>query len=563
MRPSRFAPSAAVAVALAAGGCAPFDAPLDTPLQRLADRATAPLDTGGSGVGTPDPTPVEDATRAFVADAADRSMPGDPVAVALDELREAVLRNNLDLRVVRFDPQAAEESLNAERAKFDSVFVASAGFRDDDRPLGNSTLFGISSPDPAISGTAGVFTELEQDRELLEAQVGLDVPLPTGGAVRLRQGVEIDDKSAAGLRSTEDRSATRFSISQPLLRGAGLAVNTASIRIAGLSLGVSEAETKLTAIRVLADAEKAYWRQWAAQRVLEVQREQLGLAQSNLTLVRRLIEEGATAPVERFSAELAVAQQLEAVVVAETALRLRARELARILNRPDLPVGAGVAIDATTDPVLLRFDIDRDALIERAFAERVELLALELELAADSLRIDLARNAALPVFAVEFEFGLGDRRGSVASAFADSFDFENTSVAVGGRFAVPVTNDAAEARVRRSVLGRAQRLASLDQRRLAIRQEVHDAADVLEQNWQRILAARQNVIAATANYEADLTLLTDGLRNAQDVLVALQQLGAARQREVRVIAEYQAAQIDLAFATGVLLGRSGTEIDAP
>ena len=83
---------------------------------------------------------------------------------------------------------------------------------------------------------------------------------------------------------------------------------------------------------------------------------------------------------------------------------------------------------------------------------------------------------------------------------------------------------------------------------------------MLEQNWQRILAARQNVIAAGANYEAEQRLFREGLRTAQDVLVALQQLGKARQKEVKVIAAYQAAQIDLAYATGSLLGYAGTEI---
>ena len=38
--------------------------------------------------------------------------------------------------------------------------------------------------------------------------------------------------------------------------------------------------------------------------------------------------------------------------------------------------------------------------------------------------------------------------------------------------------------------------AARNQRELASRQEVFDALDVLDQNWQRILAARQNVIVS-------------------------------------------------------------------
>lgn len=609
------APAATACAALC--GCVPFEAPLETPVRRLTDEASAPLDTDGASIGTPEDRTVEDAARDFLRErsegdrsedgdtdgtpgtpalageppaqptdgdgtagtdetpgaagaqpaegAEDESDPDDPrasgaVALTLADVRTSVLEGNLRIRVARFDPRLADEALNAERAKFDATITASASYTDAEKPTGNTTLFGLSSDDPALSGARGGFTELEQDREKLESGVGLRIPLPTGGRVGLRQSFEIDDKSAVGVSSTEDRAATRFSISQPLLRGAGVRVNTASIRIARLDRGTSEAETKLTTIRLLASAEKAYWRLWAAQRVLDVQREQLDLARENLRLVRELIREGASPAVARFGAELAVAQQLEGLVVAETQVRLRARELSRLLNRPDLPVGEPAEIETATDPLLQRYELDRDALIERAFAERLELLRLELELAADALRVDLARNRTLPVFALDFEFGLGDRRGTIASAFADSFDFENPTLTIGGRAEIPLTNNAAEARLRRTVLGRMQRLASRDRQRLAVRQEVHDAADVLEQNWQRILAARQNVIAATGNYEAEQRLFVDGLRTAQDVLIALQQLGSARQREVRVIAEYQAAQIDLAFATGVLLGHSGAEL---
>ncbi|MEM0983614.1 MAG: TolC family protein [Planctomycetota bacterium] len=552
----------AAALALLAG-CVPYEAPLTMDLQRLSDRAAEPVDQAGLAIGETDPTSVEDATGAFLEEIQDedRGDPGESIPISLDELRRSVLQNNLDLAVVRFDPQTAEESLNAERAKFDAIFVADASYLDAEFPTGNTTLFGLSSPDPALSGTRGAFTELEQDREKFNAGVGLAVPLPTGGVIGIVQDFEIDDKSAIGVSSTEDRAETRFSISQPLLRGGGVFANTASIRLARLSLGATEAETRLTVIRVLASAEKAYWRLWAAQRVLEVQQQQLQLARNNYELVTRRIEEGLNAAVERFSAELAVAQQIEGLVVAETNVRLRARELSRVLNRTDLPVGITAPIEVTSDPRLTRFELDRDELVARALDERLELLELELKLASDAIKIGLARNAALPVFIVDFEFGLGDRQGTIASSFADSYDFENPSFAIGGRASIPITNDAAEARVRRSVLSRMQRLASRDQKRLAIRQEVHDAADVLDQNWQRILAARQNVIAATGNYQAEQQLFTDGLASAQDVLIAFQQLGSARQREVSVIAAYQSAQIDLAFATGVLLGYSNAVVD--
>lgn len=599
---ARLARSLTAAV-LCAQGCAAFDSPLDARSRRLIERINQPVESLGAWPGPVQTTDTDQAMRRFVASAtspqaqspdapnsaepgaaapgsdapgsvspgseqqpsdvasgvAPEVAPGADVALSLAEVRAQALRNNLDLAVVRLGPELAGESLNAERAKFDATFVADASFSDADLPTGNSTLFSIASPDPALAGLAGVFTEPEQERQQTLVGLGVEAPLPTGGRLGVRQSFEIDDKSAPGLLSSEDRSALSFSISQPLLRGAGVAVNTASIRLAGLGQGVEAAKAKLTAVRVLASAEKAYWRLYAAQQTLAVRREQLRLAADIAALVARLIEAGDLPPVERFAAELAVAQQLEAVVIATTALRIESRDLSRILNRPDLPLDRPRTITTLDKPRLVKFALDPDRLATQAQRDRLELLELELQLVADTIGLDLARNAALPVFVLDFQYGIGSRDSSLGSALTDSFSFDNQSVSIGGRLAVPITNDAAEARVRRALLVRAQRLATREQRLQAVRQEVFDAADIVEQDWLRVLAARQNVIAAAANYQAEQSLLSEGLRTAQQALFALQLLGEARQKEIGTIVAYQAALIDLAFATGTLMGYAGAE----
>lgn len=569
-RPARLTPAIlAVGWVWLLAGCVPFDAPVSHRLERLIDSAgDAPRSLP---LAERDPTTLEDATRAFIQrekssaarDGGTRASDptdGPLTELSIESLRLSVIEQSLDLRVAAIGPRIAEESLNAERAKFDAVFVADLSYADQDLPAGNSSIYSISSGDPLLDKASGIFTQAEIDREVFKGGAGVGVPLPTGAKIGIKQSVEIDDKSGSGLRSTEDRAGTVFSISQPLLRGGGVAVNTASIRLARLGVGVEAAKNKLTLIRVLASAEKAYWKLYAAQRQLTVQREQLSLALENLELVEQLVGEGLTPPVERFAAELAVAQQLEEMVIAETAVRLRSRDLARALNREDLPLGDPGSIRTATDPALVRFLVDADALAERAVGERLELLELELKLAADAIKIGLAENAKLPVFLVGFEYGLGERGGTIGSSLAGSFEFDNPQWSVGARAEIPITNDAAEARLRRSLLSRLQTTATREQKRLAIRQEVYDAADVLDQNWQRILAARQNVIAAGANYEAERGLFREGLRNTQDILIALQQLGKARQKEVKVIVAYQISQIDLAYATGTLLGYAGTEI---
>ena len=152
--------------------------------------------------------------------------------------------------------------------------------------------------------------------------------------------------------------------------------------------------------------------------------------------------------------------------------------------------------------------------------------------------------------------GQGSNFGEAFSQITDR-TFENWTL--GARLEIPLGNEAAKARVSRAILNRVQTLATRDQRRQAIRQEVFDALDRLEQNWQRILAARQQTVLAARTYDAEKRQFELGLRTSTDVFDALTRLANARSQEVRALADYQTAQVDIAFATGTVLGSGRVE----
>jgi outer membrane protein TolC len=122
---------------------------------------------------------------------------------------------------------------------------------------------------------------------------------------------------------------------------------------------------------------------------------------------------------------------------------------------------------------------------------------------------------------------------------------------------IPIGNQAAKSRLRRAILQRVQRLATRAQRRLAIRQEVYDTVDALQQDWQRILAARQEAILAAGTYEAEKQQFEAGLRTSTEVLEAAARLADAHSREIRALSAYEISRVDIAFACGVLIGQGG------
>ena len=84
--------------------------------------------------------------------------------------------------------------------------------------------------------------------------------------------------------------------------------------------------------------------------------------------------------------------------------------------------------------------------------------------------------------------------------------------------------------------------------------EVLSAIDQLEANWQSILASRQNAILAGRLYDAEKRQFELGLRTSTDVLDQQARYANAQSAEIKALTEYQIAQIDLAYATGTLLG---------
>jgi outer membrane protein TolC len=265
---------------------------------------------------------------------------------------------------------------------------------------------------------------------------------------------------------------------------------------------------------------------------------------------------GDAAQIEVTRAESGVASSLQGILTAQSAVRRTQRDLKRIINRPDLPIDSATAIITTTQPEPLGLTLNADELANFAVTNRMEMLELELQLAIDASTIDFRRNGKLPLFTVDYNYNFTSLSSSYGNAFDQLGDFNFNEWTLAAQLRVPLGNEAAKSLYNQAILQRLQRLATKEQRETAIRQEVLDALDTLEESWQRILAARQESVLEGRTYQAEQRQFEVGLRTSTDVLDAAARLADAQSREVLALAEYQIAQIDIAFATGTLLGRN-------
>jgi outer membrane protein len=502
-------------------------------VSRLRSIQTLSLDQKATGTAAPvpvtDPEGLERAREAY--------MNTERVDLSIEEARAATLANNLDLTVSLIAPTINSEQINEEQGRFDALLFANARY--------------INQDDAAV-----LQTESNQaERYILNP--GLRVPLRTGGTAEIRTPftrAQTDNPfQALNPAYTTD---LEFSLSHNLLRGAGRRANTLQVKIADLNRQQSEARAKLEIITQLANVERSYWRLYAARQALDVRARQFELAQEQLARAQRRFRAGAVAEVEVARAESGLADRLRDIIVAQNNVLLAQRELKRIMNIPGLDVGSDRFVVTMTDPDPIYYELDAERLARDAMDARMELLELELQVAADEAIEAVRRNEALPLVTADFLY----RINGLGGEFEDSLDvlerndFEDWQLGVNAE--IPIANTQRRAAIEQAVLNRLQRLASRDARRQSVRQQVLDAVDNIDSGWQQILAARQAVALNERTLRAEESLFENGRSTTTDVLDADTRLADARLRDIQAVVDYQIAQVDLAVATGTLLGAS-------
>ncbi|MBL8990235.1 MAG: TolC family protein [Phycisphaerae bacterium] len=535
--PARLWPLAAALTAGCVGPLGPMEGDAGRALAPERTRRLERLSLDQFRAAPPAPPPADAPSGLTVPPARLASATAE---LSLDRVRADVLANNLDLKVALLDPSIASEARRAEEAKFEAVFRPFLRYVNLDNPTFDTTT---PNQQDQVSGGAGV-----------------SIPLRTGGRVSVDYTSDrVNAPNPFILFPTSYDAGLTFSLSHPLLRGAGRDATMASIRIAAYNEQIAEARTKLQVIALLANADRAYWTLYAARRELEVRQQQFEVAREQLAKAERRVRAGEAAEIEITRAQSGAAERLEAIIRAENAVLLAQRNLKRLINRGDMDLSAGTTLLTTTQPAPAPFDFDGAQLCALAAANRMELLEAEVQLLADSVNVDLARNNALPILNFEGSYSFNGLATTFSGAQESLGERRFQSFSAGLSAEVPIGNQAAEARLRQAILTRLRQLGTRDAREQTVRQEVLDAIDRVGAAWQRILAARQAAILAGRTLEGEQRQFDAGVRTSTDVLDAAARLADAQSAEIRALADYEISIVDLSIATGTVLGAAKVE----
>ena len=389
------------------------------------------------------------------------------------------------------------------------------------------------------------------------ANLTLGTLLPLG--TRLALGGSVSNQVFNG---NDPFYATRVGVSavQPLLNGAGSAVNLASLRQARLDVQSSEYEFRGFAEAFVAQVESACWSLELARQRLEIGRSSLKLAEDQFNETVERIRIGSLAAVERAAAEAEVALRRQAVINDESALNANRLTMLRLLQ-------SGRRMAAWDRDVSIRLPAEPPeapgtvlAHVEQALRMRPEMNQALLALQRNELDVVKTRNGLLP--RLDVFVGLG------RSGFADSFGGSIHGEAGNGNdFAVGFTGDwplgrrQGHAQLERATLTREQLRLALDNLRLLVQSDVRNAYVEV----QRCMAQREATAASRRLQEEKLRAESEkfsiGKSTALLVAQAQRDLAQAQLDEVQAAADCRVALISLYRLDGSLLLRR--HLDAP
>ncbi len=461
-----------------------------------------------------------------------------PLSLTLHDAVIGALANNQSLAVQKLSPQIRRLAEDQARSAFDPSVTGSVstGHSRTDTGAGNAT----NNP--------------------LAAQLGIEEFLPTGTLVRL--GGNVTGTRPGGITPTDDQGTTSASLSvtQSLLRGAGLDVNLATLRQARLDTLSSMYELRGFAQTLLADTEKAYWDYVLAQRQLEIVQKSLELAQQQRDETSERIRLGKLAGNELAAADAEVALRQENLINARSNLAKTRIILLRLLN----PGGAGMwerEVATRTVPALAEFALEPVAdHVELARRMRPELNQARLAIQRNQLELVKTKNGLLPKLDLFMTLG-GTGYSDSFSATGRAVNGDNYGAAAGLSFDWPVFNRSADATHLRAKLTARQAAESLNNLMQLVEQDVRNAYIEVERTREQIRATAATRKAQEETLRAETEKFRLGKSTALQVAQAQRDLLSSQIAEVQSALAYMKAFVDLYRLDGSLLETRG--ISAP
>lgn len=464
-----------------------------------------------------------------------------------------------------------------------STFFGTAAVNLDPSLFGNLDWGHFSNPQTSnfVTGTNTLV------REISNSQVGLRQGFISGATMAL-----IWSNSRAETNSLRTNfnpsliSALTLRMTQPLLQGFGVAVNTRNIEVAKNNHEISNLQFKLQVEEVVTRVTGIYWGLVSLRAQVESQRQNLELAEKLYSDNQRRVEIGTLAPIEVIRAEAEVAAREADLTAAQTEVQLQETLLKdaisvngiaspSLLHAEIVPTDEiAISEDDRLEPLPTLMDIALRARADMA-QNRIRLQNTDLGLIgvrngmrpSANVIVDLTNNALAGAINENFAASPGQSAyvspyflGGLGTASGQLLRRNFPDYQVRLQLNIPIKNRQARADYTAALLEKRQQEIQMVQAENAIRSEVQSAVIRIQQARARYAAALKAQRLQEEALDAEQKRYNLGASTIFLVVQAQRDLANARTNVIATQNEYANARINLDQSTGHTLAAHNISI---
>src|SRR5438067_3393121 len=319
-------------------------------------------------------------------------------------LREAIalaLQNNKEIEVARDNVKIAEFDLLTAHGAYDPRLSAQSYFERIKTPAASF-----------LSGATGAVENSD-----FTATTRFEGLTPkAGGNYRLDfSSVRSTTNNQFTALNPQYPTALTFSYTQPLVRGLRFDLPRRQIEVANKNLSLTDAQFRQRAIEVITNVQRSYWDLVFTLRNLQIQRDSLADARSQLEHNRRMVAEGSLAPIDVVAAETQVANFEQAEFAALEDVTRTENNLKNLIAENQQAPLWNVSVVPTDNVDLSAPQISLPDAMQAAKENRPELKQSDLAREINQLEQKLYRNLTKPEIDLVGSYGAVGNAGTLTT----------------------------------------------------------------------------------------------------------------------------------------------------
>ena len=444
--------------------------------------------------------------------------------LGLHDCVDLAIRNNLPLKIARAELSRAHGAYVSSLVKFTPVLSGGASQQHVDNRL-------------TARDTSGVLPEVKTASELHTMTGGISQQIPGGLKLDVTQELGPDDALPNKTRNRQFQAT----VTQPLLRGAGLTASMADVRGTTYDQRAREADLRDLERQTVFNVKVAYYNAVRDVELLRVNQATLDADSLLVEASNAMVEAKVASRRDVLSARIRLSDDLSTVVVSERDAQTSLDALKDVMGIAlETPIAiADTALDAHF------VDLDEPSLVKRVVETHPSVRSAEYAVSRSRLDLTVAQNSRLPQV---------DLKGSYFQDFGEKLNTGDIARGTGWVASVnlfyPLFDRSAEgdAILRRAELDQAKDRLELLERQLTLR--VREIVRTVRSSAEEVKAIQQTIAAADDKLQFATAMFNLGRASNLDITDARSDLVKARTQLVKKLVDYNAQLALLESLTG-------------